>query len=675
MEPTLEKAMDFGVFQEGEDTLLYELLFKGARYTWFDLFLLRDLRELTGYRESDFTLLVLLLLAALSEGSTCILLEEERLLPFLERYLPGKGSELKTLFHEAGERYPEALATVQDGTPEEEIPFVPILLCEGKKPRVAFQKYHLLEKRIGARLDFLTKKEGAPFDTSTVEKALGQRDLQLDPHQILGAALPLFNRLTVISGGPGTGKTTLIISMVRLLLNIGFSPDEIAIAAPTGRASSRIGNALETFMKSLEEPDLQDSLLFSLNPSTIHRLLRYSPSRGNFRRNRYNPLEQKIVILDEASMVDLVLMEALLEALPEDGRLVLIGDRNQLPSVDAGAILASLIPGEGNVYLSGQTLSSLKEIPSLKKKASELEKFGTTERSLPGSFLSLTKSYRSVSSIQRVSESFIRKERETIMSLPEIGPITQGEETFPGTSVPLDSSLLHHVDEGVWKTGLYPENDPETLLATWFYRTYLSRGSYCHTLEELGHEDITGTAHRSMEEKLNILFQSIYSGVLLIPGRGGPFGTGTVNRYCMDLMNWITGSRGSRGLGPGVPVVVGRNDYDRGLYNGDIGVVIGDKEGNNLAAFPFSEGYRFFPVESLMDIQPSFALTIHKSQGSEFDEVCILLRKDLNESLLSAELLYTAITRARKCVFISGEGDLLEQAMNRRLERMSGINI
>ena len=590
MEPTLEKAIQFGVFQEGEETSLYDLLMKRARYTWFDLFLLRDLREITGYRDREFTLLILLLLAALAEGSTCILLDDDRLIPFLERYLPGQCTELKSLFDEAWERYPNALTRVQDGIPEEDIPFLPLLFCEGKNPRISFQKYYLLEARIGSHLETLSKKGGQSVDASIIESIISGMAPNLDPHQTLGMVLPLFNRLTVISGGPGTGKTTLIISMVRLLLGMGFSPEDIAIAAPTGRASRRIGESIEKFLLAQERADLQNSLL-SLQPSTIHRLLRYSPSRGTFRCNRYNPLEKKIVILDEASMVDLVLMESLLEALPEDGRLVLIGDRNQLPSVDAGAVLASLIPGKGDVYLSGDTFSSLKEIPSLQEQASNLEQFETAGASLPGSFLSLTKSYRSVTVIQQTSESFIRREKELLKRLPWLKSFVPEKETFPGSSIPIDPALLYHREEGVWRIQDYPDNNPEILLATWFYRTYLADGKYHETLEELNGENISSAASDSVRQKLDLLFDSIHSGILLIPGRGGPFGTGTVNRYCIDLMSWITGNRG---LGPGVPVVVGRNDYDRGLYNGDIGVIIRNTENINLAAFPSPEGYRFF---------------------------------------------------------------------------------
>src|SRR5581483_10257455 len=170
------------------------------------------------------------------------------------------------------------------------------------------------------------------------------RPLRLDREQqwALGAALS--RPLTVISGGPGTGKTSLVLTLLRCLVRLGHAPERIALAAPTGRAAQRLGDALRAGLSRLPAADAPDARLSAVSAGTLHQLLGYRPSRNLFTRHPENPVPADVVVVDEVSMVGLVLMAQLLQALAPGTRLVLLGDKDQLPSVDAGAVLASLVP-------------------------------------------------------------------------------------------------------------------------------------------------------------------------------------------------------------------------------------------------------------------------------------------------------------------------------------------
>lgn len=444
--------------------------------------------------------------------------------------------------------------------------------------------------------------------------------------QRVAAWLAVTRSLTVIAGGPGTGKTTTVVKVLALLSEMaGERPLRIALAAPTGKAAGRLKEAVSQARERLCLAT-ETAARIPAEASTIHRLLGAVPGSVSFRHHGGNPLPFDVVVVDEASMVDLPLMAKLLDALAPECRLVLLGDRDQLASVEAGAVLGDIChpaflerfspAAAASAASAGITLpAATVAVPPLCDAVVTLK---TSHR------------FAAASGIGSLSRLVNDGDGEAALELMRAG--RHGDIGWRDLPPPagLAAALKERLTDG--------------------YRDYLAATDPAACLERF-------SAFR-----------------LLSPFRQGPYGVAALN----SLAERSLGLAGRHGAGspwyPHRPLLVTRNDHQLRLFNGDIGVIAAGPAGEGVAAwFPASDGgVRNISPLRLPPHETVFAMTVHKSQGSEFDTLLLLLPPGAPE-LLTRELVYTAITRAKRRVEIWGDPEAFVAAVSRRVSRSSGL--
>ncbi|MFC9872214.1 exodeoxyribonuclease V subunit alpha [Nocardia salmonicida] len=455
--------------------------------------------------------------------------------------------------------------------------------------------------------------------------------------QRLAAALAATHWTTVVAGGPGTGKTHTIARILALLTaHRGASPKlpalRIALAAPTGKAAARLQEAVREQAAVLGLPEL--------TASTLHRLLGWQRGRTTrFRHHEHNRLPYDVVVVDETSMVSLTMMSHLFSALRPDTRLVLVGDPDQLASVDAGAVLADLVAGP----VSGAPNEALRavlgaaELPEVVDPSSAAAAPGAQapsltdleQRRLQGGIVRLTRGRRFGGRIADLAVAVRAGDADTALAILRAG----GD----------DVSLCAPDDTRAVRADVTTAALAVTAAA------------------EAG--DASGA------------LTALESHRLLCAHRQGPFG---VERWDRMAAEWAAaGGAGPEGPQsvwyPGQPLLVTANDHEARIYNGDTGVIIRRPDGSLRAALQRgSEPYLVHPTQ-FPAVVTVFAMTIHRSQGSQYDTVSVVLPEP-ESTLLTRELLYTAITRARTHVRIIGTEDSIRAAIGRRVLRASGLS-
>jgi len=442
--------------------------------------------------------------------------------------------------------------------------------------------------------------------------------------QAVAAVTALQSGLTVITGGPGTGKTTSIARLVALLR--ACEPElRVDFAAPTGKAAARLGEALRAMAKGRQQAPGTVAAKETLEACTIHRLLGYSPRRESFRYSRATPLPCDVLVVDEASMIDLTLMDALLDALSPEARLILVGDASQLTSVDAGSVLADVCaaadgPAQG---LPSEVLSTCAALLT----GEQLE----PAWGQPGGAIALG------DAVITLERSYRFDEQEGI------------------------SRLAAALRRGEAAEAIAVLEDPAFSDARWIPST----PSAAELVELVGPALSPFLQSRTPEEAR----RRLGGAQVLCALREGPEGVSGVNEI-------IAGSSLLHGASRARPIMVTRNDYGLGLWNGDLGV-LWDDEDERVAFFDDSRAEKGEPRRltgsQLPDHRLAFATTVHKSQGSELDEVLLLL-PSRSLPLLTRELVYTAVTRARERVTVIGPREVFVDAMKRRVVRGSGLS-
>jgi exodeoxyribonuclease V alpha subunit len=537
------------------------------------------------------------------------------------------------------------------------------------RPFIYHQRVYKAEVSLAERLATLLRQEPPAVDLREIKAALEDisqrppiqqgRALKLSDEQRAAIAAAANFRMTLISGAPGTGKTSIIAAILRLFTRIGLSAGSVALAAPTGKAANRMGEALEEMLGSIREPDEHDLALRSNRPApqTLHRLLAYSPSRGRFQHHRNNPLPASVVIVDEASMVDLYLMRVLADALSAESRLILLGDHDQLPSVAAGAVFRDLV--QVSTLWRGQGRG-----------------VGTVGRagSVCGTSVRLERSYRVTETLDA------GKQISAVACAINAGALTSGgaswfdQERPPAKRASPEDLAFQGVEllgSGVSEIGAFLE------------RWYIAQlqGSrrvqkLAQNVYDVGESDALEPAE---SHRLWPLFNHLQSARILCATRVFATGSERINAVLHARAALQAGEPPDReAFLPGEPVIALSNDYARGLFNGDQGVVLRVRSISSgrsflAAVFPRRDTFHAFPLETLGGfIELCYAVTVHKAQGSEFDTVALVMPEE-DLPLLTRELLYTALTRSRRSFVLIGNEELISTAANRKTERCSGL--
>ncbi len=459
--------------------------------------------------------------------------------------------------------------------------------------------------------------------------------------QQVAAMCALTRRFCVITGGPGTGKTTTVAKILALFVE--RQPEiaaKIALAAPTGKAAARLKESLRWAVSGLDcRKEVVEAV--PMEACTIHRLLGSRVGTPYFQHHKENPLSKQLVIVDEASMVDLPLMSKLIQALPEQGRLILLGDKDQLASVEAGALLGDICSDEATDCFS--------------------EGFERLCRSLTGRPLS----------------GWVRREDQSGLC-DGIVELTRNYRFSDAGGIAVVGEL---VKQGKGTKALQVLAEGKAPGVTW--RPLPGPDVLGRALKELVSDVFEDYGERVRETcKLGVgeegaigLLQYLRRFRILSPVRQGPFGVVGLNR----MVESILGEYGTTGSGPapypGKPIMVLRNDYHLKLFNGDVGVLLPNPSnpGELFAYFETPEGaIRSYPIASLPQWETVYAMTVHKSQGSEFDRVLLVL-PDRRVEVLSRELIYTAVSRAKRSVEIWGTESVFQFAVARKVERGSGL--
>lgn len=517
----------------------------------------------------------------------------------------------------------------------------------------------------------LQTSAAAPTDlaarlASLFPEALVVNGQRLTDWQKLACAMAAQGRFTLITGGPGTGKTTTVVRLLALLQEAAMATGEplrLSLAAPTGKAAARLTESIGAQVQSLALDERVREQIPTL-VTTLHRLLGSRPGSRHFRHDATNPLPLDVLVVDEASMIDLEMMASLLDALPTHARLILLGDKDQLASVEAGAVLGDLCREAESggyseatrVWLESQTGERLDD-PALVM----------SDKALAQHIVMLRHSRRfgSGSGIGRLARA-----------------VNQGDAQMARATLAAGADDLHVLrlsgeqDRGLGRLLIDGQGAGES-----------RPQGYAHYLQVMQAQRPTSDAgEQAWDEWAGKVLAAFDQFQLLCAVRKGAWGVEALNERIAEALVRRKLLEQAYGWYEGRPVLVTRNDYSLGLMNGDIGIALRLPEPPESPGAPVREVLRVvFPRNdgsgALRHILPSrlsavetvFAMTVHKSQGSEFAHCALILPDSLNP-VLTKELVYTGITRARHWFsLIESRAGIFEQAVQRRVERRSGL--
>ena len=449
---------------------------------------------------------------------------------------------------------------------------------------------------------------GTPLDAAVLRSARAELfGPDADPDQELAAVVSAVSPVSVIAGGPGTGKTTTLARVLGMLVRTHRPAPVIALAAPTGKAAVRMEEALSDALTGLP-PDLAAALA-GLRASTIHRLLGWTPgARNRFVHDAANPLPHDVVVVDEASMLPVTQLARLLSALRPQARLVLIGDPDQLAPVDAGPVLRDIVEAAAAPPPGLTAALAAAGLPS------------------SGPVVRLRHNYRSRPALAALARAVVEQDADQVVALAGAGE--------PGIR--------------------FAATAAETPLREQMVR------------------DGSAMIHAARQGRVSEALAHLESHRLLCAHRRGPWGVAWWSRQVEEwLAAEVPGFDPGQTWYPGRPLLVTQNATDLGLFNGDTGVVVADPDG--LRAH-FARGGRVHSVSPFLldSVQTVHAMTVHKAQGSQFDRVSIVLPPP-DSPLLTRELLYTAITRAREEVTLIGTTEALVRAVTSPARTGSGL--
>lgn len=444
--------------------------------------------------------------------------------------------------------------------------------------------------------------------------------------QEVAVIVSVLNQFTIITGGPGTGKTTTVSKILYLLYSINPSL-KVALAAPTGKAAARMAESLK-LAASMQHPDSKEMVenLNNLVPNTIHRLLGSRKNSIYFKHNNTNPVNYDVVIIDESSMLDVALFAKLLDAIGPETKLILLGDKNQLSSVEAGSLFGDLCLAQKRINVFSSEMAAV--INSVYENDSQhLNKnhIASSGHPLFGHIVELQKSYRfsDERGIGRLSRAITNNDKKII------------------------ESFLKNDDKQVWIDTVYSDK---------IFKNFI-----------LGYEAFI------KENDISLALKMMNDLKVLCAIKEGEQGVKALNKKIEGFLRQkrminITGN-----FYENRPVMVTVNNYELGLFNGDVGIVRPGEDGELRIWFEQKGELKSVLPSLITGVDTVFAMTIHKSQGSEFKKVMVVLPAQKEIKIITRELLYTAVTRAKDQVVIQANRDALLEAAAQSVKRGSGI--
>lgn len=418
----------------------------------------------------------------------------------------------------------------------------------------------------------------------------------------------------IITGGPGTGKTFTLTGILRLLLRCGINYNEIGLAAPTAKAANRMNDSICVNIKSIQKPSNHDLQLLELKSTTIHRLLGLTEYSRESKFSDTYPMPFKILVIDEASMIDLYLMNILLSSIdPQKTKIILLGDKDQLPSVESGAVLADLISGNQTNCVAY-----------------------------------LHQTYRS--------------QGEMLAFVNSIKDKKKGEPV----KINIFKKIDHFLNDKEASVGLIDWSSLDVIQFKFLIQNWVQR-----YLKEICNDflKVKNTDELSIKEYLEKMGQSKILSVI----NKGIFGVDGINQICIDEI-FPNRHLAHESLHiHGLPIQILKNNDKLEIYNGDVGLILKDHENCFRAVFLHGNELKYYTVDEIPLFQPAFATTIHKSQGSEYERVLLVIPKDSSDKLITKQLLYTGISRSKSNCLIVSSLQEFQKGLDNELQRTTGI--
>jgi exodeoxyribonuclease V alpha subunit len=499
--------------------------------------------------------------------------------------------------------------------------------------RLYLQRYEQYEREIFEQiLSFINQEKALANQRATqieqnkeyLQSLFNQQKSDQPNWQFAAVISAFINQFTIITGGPGTGKTTTVAKILAILFQ--FNPNlKVALAAPTGKAAARMSESLKAASQQVDKKVRENFM--ALQPATIHRLLGYIPDSPYFKHYKKLPLVHDVVIIDESSMIDAALFAKLLNAIGSHTKLILLGDKDQLASIEAGSLFGDLCLAENAInqfsedklnFINKVITNPLNQIPKPAKQSKHLLAEHIIE-------LKFSHRFNSEKGIGKLSKAIINNEVAVI-------------EDF--IKLQNDEQVSIHTD--------YSATAFENFIAG--YQDYIQ------------------------EKDIKTAFQKLNNLRVLCATREGEQGLYSTNKKIEDYLKGKSLISIIEEFYEHRPIMVTSNNYNLGLFNGDIGIIRKDENGILRAHFESPDGEIIKILPGLLSkVETVFAMTIHKSQGSEFNQVLISLPNVEEIKILTRELLYTGITRAKSKVVILGSEQIILQTAKEQVQRASGI--